>query len=178
MVVAKSPDQVLGLHISQFVQRSLAIEDARVYLCISCLQKVRIMLVGYARVSTLGQDVRAQFDELTAAGCGKVHRDKASGARTDRPVLARLLKRLQPGDVLVVTRLDRLARSSRDLLNVLEVLKQSGVGFRSLRDAWCDTGSAHGQLMLTILALQLRFLKVSESMGNHDSKIVDAGGVD
>jgi DNA invertase Pin-like site-specific DNA recombinase len=109
------------------------------------------MLFGYGRVSTAGQDLAAQIAELKAAGCTKVYSEKVSGARGDRAELAKLMKRLQPGDVLVVTRLDRLARSTRDLLNVLDTVKQAGAGFRSLKDSWADTTTPHGQLMLTIL---------------------------
>src|SRR5262249_20565391 len=72
---------------------------------------------GYARVSTRDQDLAGQVAELQAAGCGNIFREKASGAKTDRPELAKLIRRLDAGDVLVVTRLDRLARSTRDLLN-------------------------------------------------------------
>ena len=106
---------------------------------------------GYARVSTREQDLSGQVAELKAAGCAKVYSETASGARSDRPQLVKVIRRLAPGDVLVVTRIDRLARSVRDLLNVLEAIRQSGAGFRSLRDAWCDTSSAHGQLMLTVI---------------------------
>jgi DNA invertase Pin-like site-specific DNA recombinase len=106
---------------------------------------------GYARVSTRDQDLAAQDAELMTAGCAKVYREKQSGAKTDRAELAKVISRLQPGDVLVVTRLDRLARSTRDLLNVIHDLTARGVGFRSLKDAWCDTTSAHGRLMLTVL---------------------------
>ena len=74
---------------------------------------------GYARVSTNGQDLGSQETELLAAGCARVFKEKVSGAKTDRPELAKLIRRLEPGDVLVVTRLDRLARSTRNLLNVL-----------------------------------------------------------
>jgi DNA invertase Pin-like site-specific DNA recombinase len=109
------------------------------------------MIAGYARVSTRDQDLAGQVAELTAAGCAKIYREKASGARGDRPELAKLIRRLEPGDVLVVTRLDRLARSTRDLLNLLAKVKESGAGFRSLKDAWADTTTPHGQLMLTIL---------------------------
>jgi DNA invertase Pin-like site-specific DNA recombinase len=106
---------------------------------------------GYARVSTAGQDLAAQDAELVAAGCAKVFREKQSGAKSDRAELAKVIRRLEPGDVLVVTRLDRLARSTRDLLNVLAGVSERGAGFKSLRDAWADTTTPHGRLMLTIL---------------------------
>ena len=107
---------------------------------------------GYGRVSTDGQSLASQDAELKAAGCAKVYAEKISGARSDRPELAKLLKRLDTGDVLVVTRLDRLARSTRDLLNILADIAQRGAGFKSLHDSWADTTSAHGRLMVTILA--------------------------
>jgi DNA invertase Pin-like site-specific DNA recombinase len=106
---------------------------------------------GYARVSTNGQDLAAQEAELAAAGCTKVFREKVSGAKTDRAELAKLINRLEAGDVLVVTRLDRLARSTRDLLNVLATVADRKAGFRSLKDTWADTTTAHGRLMLTVL---------------------------
>ena len=109
-------------------------------------------MFGYARVSTNGQDLSAQDAELRSAGCAKVFKEKVSGAKTDRPELAKAIRQLEPGDVLVVTRLDRLARSTRDLLNVLDEIAKRGAGFRSLKDSWADTTSAHGRLMLTILA--------------------------
>jgi DNA invertase Pin-like site-specific DNA recombinase len=108
-------------------------------------------LYGYARVSTNGQDLSAQDAELMAAGCAKVFKEKISGAKTDRPELAKLIRRLEEGDVLVVTRLDRLARSTKDLLNVLDEVGRRGAGFRSLKDAWADTTTPHGRLMLTVL---------------------------
>jgi DNA invertase Pin-like site-specific DNA recombinase len=74
-----------------------------------------------------------------------------SGAKTDRAELAKALKRLNPGNVLMVTRLDRLARSTRDLLNTLAAIGEAGAGFKSLNDAWADTTTAHGRLMLTVL---------------------------
>jgi DNA invertase Pin-like site-specific DNA recombinase len=106
---------------------------------------------GYARVSTDGQTVAAQVADLKAAGAAKVYSETASGAKTDRAELAKVLRILQPGDVLMVTRLDRLARSTRDLLNVLHTLGERGVGFRSLVDTWADTTTPHGRLMLTVL---------------------------
>jgi len=109
------------------------------------------MIYGYARVSTDGQSVEAQVKELTAAGCAKVFRETASGATTDRAQLSRAIDSLAPGDVLMVTRLDRLARSTRDLLNTLAIIAENGAGFRSLHDAWADTTTPHGRLMLTVL---------------------------
>jgi DNA invertase Pin-like site-specific DNA recombinase len=106
---------------------------------------------GYARVSTDGQSVDAQVRQLKAAGCKTVFREVASGAKTDRAQLRRLLAQLDPGDVVTVTRLDRLARSTRDLLNTLGTIADRKAGFRSLGDAWADTTTAHGRLMLTVL---------------------------
>jgi len=86
-----------------------------------------------------------------AAGAAKVFKEKVSGAKTDRPELAKAIRRLEPGDVLVITRLDRLARSTRDLLNVLDEIGTRGAGFKSLKDTWADTTTPHGRLMLTVL---------------------------
>ncbi|MGO9772632.1 MAG: recombinase family protein [Roseiarcus sp.] len=109
------------------------------------------MIYGYARVSTDGQSVAAQVAELTDAGAVKVFRETASGAKTDRRELARAIKALEGGDTLLVTRLDRLARSTRDLLNTLAQITEREAGFKSLADAWADTTTAHGRLMLTVL---------------------------
>jgi len=109
------------------------------------------MIYGYARVSTDGQSVTAQIAALKKAGAGKMSREVASGAKTDRTQLRRLLDELDAGDVLMVTRLDRLARSTRDLLNTLATITEKKAGFRSLGDAWADTTTAHGRLMLTVL---------------------------
>ena len=106
---------------------------------------------GYARVSTNGQDLAAQEAELMAVGCAKVFKEKVSGAKSDRAELAKALRRLEPGDVLIVTRLDRLARSTRDLLNIVAAIAEREAGFRSLKDAWADTTTPHGRLMLTVL---------------------------
>jgi DNA invertase Pin-like site-specific DNA recombinase len=102
-------------------------------------------------VSTRGQDLASQIVELQAAGCGNIFKEKASGAKTDRPELAKVIRRLEHGDVLVVTRLDRLARSTRDLLNILDAVAKAGAGFKSLKDTWADTTTPHGRLMLTVL---------------------------
>ncbi|MGH7048594.1 MAG: recombinase family protein [Stellaceae bacterium] len=109
------------------------------------------MIYGYARVSTDGQSVAAQVAALRKHGAGKVFREVASGAKTDRAQLRRLLDQLDADDVLMVTRLDRLARSTRDLLNTLAANSEKKAGFRSLADPWADTTTAHGRLMLTVL---------------------------
>ena len=110
-----------------------------------------VAIYGYARVSTDGQSLSAQLTELRAAQCEKIFQEKISGARSDRKQLARLMAGIGKGDVLVVTRLDRLARSTRDLLNLLGTIAEKGAGFKSLRDTWADTPTAHGRLMLTVL---------------------------
>ena len=109
------------------------------------------MIYGYARVSTDGQSVAAQVAALAAAGADRVFRETASGAQTSRAQLRRAVAALEEGDVLVVTRLDQLARSTRDLLNTLAAVAGRKAGFRSLGDAWADTTTAHGRLMLTVL---------------------------
>jgi DNA invertase Pin-like site-specific DNA recombinase len=93
----------------------------------------------------------AQTEALTAAGALKVYSEKESGAKSNRPALVRAIAALDAGDVLLVTRLDRLARSTLDLLNTLESLSKRKAGFRSLSDVWADTTTAHGRLMLTVL---------------------------
>jgi DNA invertase Pin-like site-specific DNA recombinase len=109
------------------------------------------MIYGYARVSTDGQSNAAQTKQLREAGAEKILRETASGARADRVQLPRALAQLATGDVLLVTRLDRLTRSTRDLLNTLAALADRGARFRSLGDAWADTTTVHGRLILTVL---------------------------
>jgi DNA invertase Pin-like site-specific DNA recombinase len=108
-------------------------------------------IIGYARVSTDGQSLDSQNTTLTAAGAARIYRATASGAKAERRELARALKSIRAGDTLLVTRLDRLARSTRDLLNILDAVAQAGAGFRSLADIWADTTTPHGRLMLTVL---------------------------
>lgn len=110
------------------------------------------IVYGYARVSTDGQTLGAQVAQLEAAGAGRLFQEKASGASRDRSRLNQLLESLGPGDVVLVTRLDRLARSTRDLLNILGLVADKGASFRSLGDVWADTTTAHGRLMLTVLS--------------------------
>ncbi len=107
------------------------------------------MISRYARASTDGQSVDAQVGQLRAAGAEKVFRETASGAQTDRAQLRPVITQLAEGDVPVVTCLDRLARSTRDL--TLAIINEKGAGFRSLHDAWADTTTPHERLMLTVL---------------------------
>jgi DNA invertase Pin-like site-specific DNA recombinase len=116
-----------------------------------CEMESDMAVYGYARVSTDGQSLAAQLAELKSANCEKIFQEKISGARSDRKQLARLMAIMAKGDMLIVTRLDRLARSTRDLLNLLGTLAEKGAGFKSLRDTWADTTTAHGRLMLTVL---------------------------
>jgi DNA invertase Pin-like site-specific DNA recombinase len=109
------------------------------------------MILGYARVSTDGQSLDALHSALTFAGAEKMFAEKQSGIKTDRAALARCLRSLAPGDVLLVTKLDRLARSTRDLLNTPAAIDEARAGFRSLGDPWADSTSPHGKLMLTVL---------------------------
>jgi DNA invertase Pin-like site-specific DNA recombinase len=112
---------------------------------------MEMTVYGYARVSTDRQTLDAQVAALKAAGADKTYSEKQSGAKTDRAALAKLLAALGAGDVLLVTRLDRLARSTRDLLNVLAAISERGAGFRSLAETWADTTTPHGKLLLTIM---------------------------
>jgi DNA invertase Pin-like site-specific DNA recombinase len=109
------------------------------------------MIIGYARVSTDGQTLEGQQGELRSAGVEKVYSEKISGAVTDRPALAKAIGALGNGDTLIVTKLDRLARSTRDLLNTLAAIGERGATFKSLGDQWADTSTPHGRLMLTVL---------------------------
>ena len=109
------------------------------------------MICGYARVSTDGQSVDAQVRQLTKAGCKKVFRETASGAENDRTQLRKALTALEADDVLVMTRLDRRARLTRNLLNTLATITGRKAGIRSLGDVWADTTTPHGRLMLTVL---------------------------
>jgi DNA invertase Pin-like site-specific DNA recombinase len=106
---------------------------------------------GYARVSSVGQTLEIQLEQLTDAGCKKVFREKVSGARSDRRELGRLLKSLAHGDEVVVTRIDRLARSTFDLFSILKQIVDAGARFRSLAQPWADTDDSTGRLMLAVL---------------------------
>src|SRR3954453_23394393 len=103
-------------------------------------------LIGYARVSTYGQTLDVQLEQLRGAGCAKIYREKATGARADRRELLRMLYRLVPGDVVTVTRIDRLARSTFDLFAIVKRIVDAGGQFRSLAEPWADTGTSTGRL--------------------------------
>jgi DNA invertase Pin-like site-specific DNA recombinase len=113
------------------------------------------MIIGYARVSTDGQTLENQEAKLKEAGASKVYSERISGMVTDRKALAKAIASLEAGDTLLVCRLDRLARSTRDLLNVLAQVSEKGAGFRSLADPMIDTTSPHGKLILAVLGALL-----------------------
>jgi DNA invertase Pin-like site-specific DNA recombinase len=110
-------------------------------------------LIGYARVSTYGQTLDSQLEQLRAAGCNSrnIYREKATGARPDRRELLRMLDRLAPNDVVTVTRIDRLARSTFDLFAIVKQIVDAKAQFRSLAEPWADTGTSTGRLMLAVL---------------------------
>ena len=110
------------------------------------------MFIGYARVSTEDQQLALQRARLKDAGCKRLYEEKVSGAQRVRPELARMLDQLRTGDVVVVSRLDRLARSTRDLLEIAEQLKEAEAGLRSLHEPWADTTSPAGRMVLTVFA--------------------------
>jgi DNA invertase Pin-like site-specific DNA recombinase len=107
--------------------------------------------LGYARVSTYGQTLDAQLEQLRRDGCTKIYREKASGAQADRRQLLRLLKGLTSGDVVTVTRIDRLARSTFDLFAIVKQIVDAGGQFRSLAEPWADTATSTGRLMIAVL---------------------------
>jgi DNA invertase Pin-like site-specific DNA recombinase len=124
----------------------------KVTFCDNICDQVAVMLLGYARVSTDDQNLDLQRTALTEAGCGRIYEEKLSGASRNRPELARLLDHLRRDDVVVVYRLDRLARSTRDLLDIAELIKEAEAGLRSLCEPWADTTSPAGRMVLTVFA--------------------------
>jgi DNA invertase Pin-like site-specific DNA recombinase len=113
--------------------------------------------IGYARVSTQDQDLSAQLAALKAAGAGTIYREKISGVRADRPQLKKLMASLRKGDVMLVTKLDRLGRSTRELLDLIHRIDQAGAAFRSLGDPLFDTSTSQGRLLVTMLAAIAEF---------------------
>ncbi|MCK1641465.1 recombinase family protein [Bradyrhizobium sp. 157] len=114
------------------------------------------MIYGYARVSTGGQSLAGQLAAL-GLEAGRIFAEKISGAESNRPQLKKLLRTVRAGDVVVVTRLDRMARSTRDLLNILAHLERKKAGFRSIGDPWADTTTPHGRLMVTVMGGMAEF---------------------
>src|SRR5215831_9514161 len=114
--------------------------------------------IGYARVSSDGQDFNGQIDKLKAAGCKQLFSEKVSAKSTNgRHALQKALDALKPGDTLVVVRLDRLARSIRDLLGLLDEIKAAGAHIKALEDPWLDTTTPHGELILTVMGGMAEF---------------------
>ena len=114
------------------------------------------MQIGYARVSTIEQNVAPQIDQLNDAGCERIFRDKASGAKTERPGLQEAIEFLREGDSLVVWRLDRLGRSLRHLIDTVSELEERGIGFRSLQES-IDTTTSGGRLIFHIFGALAEF---------------------
>jgi DNA invertase Pin-like site-specific DNA recombinase len=114
-------------------------------------------IIGYARVSTQDQHLTGQLETLKAAGAETIFKEKISGARADRPQLAKLMASLKAGDVVLVTKLDRLGRSTRELLDLIERIGKAGAAFRSLGDPLFDTTSSQGRLVSTLLAAIAEF---------------------
>src|SRR6202790_20494 len=111
----------------------------------------QIRRLGYARVSTYGQTLDAQLEQLRADGCAKIFREKVTGARADRRELLKLLRAITPGDMVTVTRIDRLARSTFDLFAIVKQIVDAGGQFRSLAEPWADTATSTGRLMIAVL---------------------------
>ena len=134
-------------------------------------------IVGYARVSTQDQHLTGQLEALKAAGAGTIYREKVSGARADRPQLAKLMASLKQGDVVLVTKLDRLGRSTRELLDLIERIGKAGAAFRSLGDPLWDTSSSQGRLLSTLLAAIAEFERdlIRERTGDGRKRAMAAG---
>lgn len=113
----------------------------------------RRLICGYPRVSSSGQDLAQQLAQLDTAGCTKVYREKASAATAERPQLKRAIAALDLGDVLMVTATDRLARNTRDLLNILHAVKEAGAGFRSIAEPMVDTTSQFAEVIIAVLGI-------------------------
>src|SRR5262245_54895358 len=134
-------------------------------------------ILGYARVSTADQTLKGQLEALKAAGATTIYREKVSGVRADRPQLAKLMAGLEPGDIVVVTKLDRLGRSTRELLDLIDQISKAGASFRSLGDPLWDTGSSQGRLLSTLLAAIAEFERelIRERTGEGRKRALAAG---
>src|SRR5215831_6984260 len=121
------------------------------------MERAEMIILGYARVSTQDQHLTGQLESLKAAGAETVYREKISGARADRPQLAKLMASLKAGDTVLVSKIDRLGRSTRELLELIERIGKAGAAFRSLGDPLFDTSSSQGRLLMTVLAAIAEF---------------------
>lgn len=132
------------------------------------------MIYGYARVSTDAQDLTGQLDQLKAAGCERVFREKVSGATAERPQLKKLLAAVGPGDLVIIAAVDRLSRDTTDLLNIARNLQNAGAGLRSIAEPIVDTTSDFAELVLAILGvaakLERRRIKERTTRGRADAK--------
>src|SRR5246127_3493093 len=138
---------------------------------------MEMAIIGYARVSTQDQNLTAQTEALTAAGAKPIYKEKISGVRADRPQLAKLMASLQAGDVVLVTKLDRLGRSTRELLDLIERIGKAGAAFRSLGDPLFDTTSSQGRLVSTLLVAIAEFERdlIGERTGEGRKRAMAAG---
>ena len=134
-------------------------------------------IVGYARVSTDGQSLDGQLAALKAADASAIFREKISGARSDRPQLAKLTASLRKGDIVLVTKLDRLGRSTRELLDLIHRIDQAGASFKSLGDPLFDTTTSQGRLLVTMLAAIAEFERelIRERTGEGRKRAMAAG---
>jgi DNA invertase Pin-like site-specific DNA recombinase len=134
-------------------------------------------VVGYARVSTSDQDLSAQLASLKAAGAGTIFREKISGVRADRPQLSKLMSSLKRGDTVIVSKLDRLGRSTRELLQLIHDIDRAGASFKSLGDPLFDTTTSQGRLLVTMLAAIAEFERelIRERTGEGRARAMAAG---
>ena len=110
------------------------------------------MIIGYARVSTIDQNLDRQLDALKENGAEKIFREKVTGKKSDRPELLRMMDQLRDGDIVIVAELTRLSRSTKDLFAIVEQIQAKGANIKSLKETWLDTTTPHGKLMFTIFA--------------------------
>ncbi len=110
------------------------------------------MIIGYARVSTTGQNLARQTDLLTQSGCERIYSEKISGVKKERPQLDRMMDSLRSGDTVIITEFTRLGRSVKELLSIIKSMHEAGASIKSLRETWLDTTTPQGNLLLTIFA--------------------------
>lgn len=110
------------------------------------------MIFGYARVSTVGQNLYRQIDALKAAGAEEIIEEKITGTKADRPQLNRLLDKLREGDIILISDLTRLSRSTKDLFSLVDKIEKKGANIKSLKESWLDTTTPQGKLMFTFIA--------------------------